>query len=61
MTDSFRALVATQAGDRQEIGFTTWTEAELPAGDVTVGHRVSHCGRDLNPGYVIAAPVGASA
>ncbi|TDR89840.1 MDR family oxidoreductase [Enterovirga rhinocerotis] len=41
MTDSFRALVATQAGDRQEIGFTTWTDADLPAGDVTVAVEYS--------------------
>lgn len=41
MTDNFRALVATQVGDKQEIGFTNWNEADLPAGDVTVAVEYS--------------------
>lgn len=41
MTDSFRALVATQDGDRQGIAFADWTDADLPAGDVTVAVEYS--------------------
>lgn len=41
MTDTFRALVASQVGDKQENAFTNWTEAELPAGDVTVAVEYS--------------------
>ena len=41
MTDSFRALVANQVGDKQEIGFASWTEADLPPGDVTVAVEYS--------------------
>lgn len=33
---TFRALVARKAGKEQTIGFETWTDADLPEGDVTV-------------------------
>lgn len=34
--DGFRALVARRSGKEQTVGFETWTDADLPEGDVTV-------------------------
>ncbi len=41
MMGSFRALVARQSSDGQEVGFANWTEGDLPAGDVTVAVEYS--------------------
>jgi len=41
MSDSFRALVAEEQAGAQQIGFKTWTEADLPAGNVTVAVEYS--------------------
>jgi acrylyl-CoA reductase (NADPH) len=57
MTDTFRALLATQDGDRQNVAVTELTEADLMDGEVTVA--VEHSTVNYKDGLAITgkAPV----
>jgi acrylyl-CoA reductase (NADPH) len=55
MADKFRALLATKEGDRQNVGVTELTDADLMEGDVTVA--VEHSTLNYKDGLAITGKV----